>query len=119
MSVGQIKTNFLKFKVLNKKNYPEGTYFLASSSLCYPCTLAYIFLWPRFSFTGIECLQSDDGSKSCYECILSCWSKHLIIITFHFSNILSIKSAKYNLLTLFPFQNFRGNSFFGWERVVS
>ena len=55
----------------------------------------------------------EDGSNSWYECILSCWSKHLIIITFHFSNILSIKSTKYSLLTLFLFQNFRGNSFFG------
>lgn len=47
MSVGQIKTNFLKFKVLNKKNYPEGTYFLASSSLCYRA------LWPT-SFFGLD-----------------------------------------------------------------
>lgn len=47
MSGDHIKTNFLKYKVLNKKNYPEGTYFLASSSL-------FSFaLWPT-SFFGLD-----------------------------------------------------------------
>lgn len=109
MSFSQIETNFANCEVLNKeRNYRGSTLSSLRFSLYFPRTLAYTRRYRQNVYNQMM-------KASWYESILPCRSKYLII-TFHFSNILSLKSVNYSLADIFPslllFQNFKDNSFF-------